>query len=291
MSNPTTSTPSTPLKIHQLLAGTHFSKNASNPVEIMSSQMANFIYVIADMDKKEAVIIDGAWDVDSVFGFVENQLGCKIKCGAWTHRHLDHVGGRFQLQQQRKVVVPGVEDFVKRKIPVFIGEDDVLAVSKQTGVAVNSIHSIKDGDSFFPRIKVLHTPGHTPGSVCFYVDDKYLITGDTLFIGSCGRVDLQESNPRHMLQSLIRLASMPRQTVVLPGHNYAPKKESTIGLEIDTNFMVQDALSNVEELNDTKKKQGGGGGGDLTRNLTSASHLPDYLAAATRALEQEKWLL
>jgi glyoxylase-like metal-dependent hydrolase (beta-lactamase superfamily II) len=88
---------------------------------------------------------------------------------------------------------------------------------------------------------VLSTPGHTPGSVCFQVGGC-LFTGDTLFVGSCGRVDLRGSNPEHMHASLMRLASLPDELTVLPGHDYGPSPSNTIGGEKATNMMMREAM-------------------------------------------------
>jgi glyoxylase-like metal-dependent hydrolase (beta-lactamase superfamily II) len=88
---------------------------------------------------------------------------------------------------------------------------------------------------------VLSTPGHTPGSVCFQVGDC-LFTGDTLFVGSCGRVDLPGSNPEHMHASLRRLASLPDELTVLPGHDYGPSPSNKIGGEKATNMMMREAM-------------------------------------------------
>ena len=87
-------------------------------------------------------------------------------------------------------------------------------------------------------IQLLHTPGHTPGSQCFYVHD-HLVSGDTMFIGACGRCDGPSSSPEQMYHSLHSLASLPGGTILLPGHNYAAPKTSTIAAEAATNPFLQ----------------------------------------------------
>jgi glyoxylase-like metal-dependent hydrolase (beta-lactamase superfamily II) len=85
------------------------------------------------------------------------------------------------------------------------------------------------------EIQLLHTPGHTPGSQCFLVDNR-IVSGDTLFIGACGRVDLPGSNPEQMYYSLTqKLMALPDDTVLFPGHNYADRPTSTISEEKKTN--------------------------------------------------------
>lgn len=89
------------------------------------------------------------------------------------------------------------------------------------------------------EIQLLHTPGHTPGSQCFLIDNR-LVSGDTLFIGSCGRVDLPRSSPEQMYYSLTqKLIALPDETALFPGHNYSRKPTSTIGDEKRTNPYVQ----------------------------------------------------
>ena len=88
------------------------------------------------------------------------------------------------------------------------------------------------------KVKFVHTPGHTPGSQCFLVGNA-LVSGDTLFIGSCGRVDLPGSDPEEMYRSLQTLGSLPEETVLYPGHNYADRPKSTIGDEKRTNMMLR----------------------------------------------------
>ena len=89
------------------------------------------------------------------------------------------------------------------------------------------------------EITLVHTPGHTPGSQCFLVQDR-LVSGDTLFIGACGRVDLPNSSPEDMYDSLTnKLMRMNDNTILYPGHNYAHKPTSTIGEERQTNPFVQ----------------------------------------------------
>jgi len=158
--------------------------------------------------------------------------------------------------------------------PVYVGSDDVAATARQTGVAEKSITPCNEGDVLFNCIKVVHTPGHTPGSVCFQVGEEYLISGDTLFIGSCGRVDLAESNPEAMDASLYRLSKFPDRLKVLPGHNYAAPPTSTIGKERASNFMMRQAMSNLRP--------------EPTSATLSSCLLPDYVGAARRALLEER---
>jgi len=262
------------VRVHQLLAGRDFSA-AGGAVQSMGASMANFAYLV-EGDGGAALAVDAAWDVDGVLKFAADR-GLRVVAAAFSHRHLDHVGGRVRLNRTL-VAVPGLHEFVERGVPVYVGEDDVEAVAAQAAVDARNIRVAREGDTVFPGVTVVHTPGHTPGSVCFRVGDEFILTGDTLFIGSCGRVDLAESDPVAMARSLARLAAFPRSMRVLPGHNYARLPESSIGNEVDFNFVMRESIESLEASSEST----------LRRNPTlSTSPLPDYLAAARRALAEE----
>lgn len=201
-----------------------------------AAQMANYVYLICDPATKTAVVVDPCWDVDGVWSFASS-IGVEIVTAAFTHRHFDHTGGTLPKSMTRgqHVTLEGLADCLRLGANVCLGADDVEATARQAGIGVESIRALQDGDTVAlgaHQIGVLHTPGHTPGSVCFMLGEgpeSCLITGDTLFIGSCGRSDLPESNPMQLLSSLQRLSGLHEHTVVLPGHNYAAPSNSTIG--------------------------------------------------------------
>ena len=153
-----------------------------------------------------------------------------------THTHPDHVGGKlFGLEIQ------GIAELLEKvDAKVVIHKAEAGYVTPLTGaniVRADNGHTLQLGDV---TITLVHTPGHTPGSQCFLVQD-HLVSGDTLFIGSCGRVDLPGSNPEQMYDSLVNtLMKLDDRTVVLPGHNYAlGRASSTIGEERRRNPYVQ----------------------------------------------------
>jgi hydroxyacylglutathione hydrolase len=108
---------------------------------------------------------------------------------------------------------------------------------------INADVAVDDGDVIRVGnvpIKVIHTPGHTPDSICLLVDDKLLLTGDTLFVGECGRTDLPGGNPRSMYDSLFnKLLKLGDEVEVYPGHDYGPRPSSTIGEEKRSNYTLQ----------------------------------------------------
>jgi glyoxylase-like metal-dependent hydrolase (beta-lactamase superfamily II) len=102
-------------------------------------------------------------------------------------------------------------------------------------VKVNSGDKINIGDV---EVEFLHTPGHTPGSQCFKIKQT-LVSGDTLFIDGCGRVDLPGSNSEDMYHSIQKLASLPDDTLLLPGHNYSARPHATMGETKKTNTYMR----------------------------------------------------
>ena len=147
----------------------------------------------------------------------------------------------------------------------------------------SSIHGLHDGAKIpfgsGRHLDVLHTPGHTPGSVCFSLgppEVQLLFTGDTLFIGSCGRADLPESDGRQLLASLRRLAGLSASAIVLPGHNYAMDAHSTIGQEKKTNGAMLQAIQHARAV---RSEHAAAGGADVVL-------LPDYLGVAETALRE-----
>jgi hydroxyacylglutathione hydrolase len=146
-----------------------------------------------------------------------------------THTHQDHVGGSLESWGMPGRI-PGVEDLlerVKAKVYVHKAESGFLKGFGSDLVPVDHHATLTVGRL---TLTFMHTPGHTPGSQCFLVDGR-LVSGDTLFIGSCGRTDLPGSDPAEMYYSLTqRLGALPDSTVLLPGHNYGGPS-STIGDE------------------------------------------------------------
>jgi len=142
---------------------------------------------------------------------------------------------------------------------VYIHKAELPFVHRVTGLSQSDLVAVEGGDEVQVgqlKVKFLHTPGHTPGSQCFLVGNA-LVSGDTLFIGSCGRVDLPGSNPDDMYRSLTQvLAALPDETLLFPGHNYADRPRSTIGDEKRTNMMLR-----FRNLHDFLAMMGGPQGG------------------------------
>jgi len=185
--------------------------------------MQNYVYLIGSAETRKAAVVDAAWQIDTILR-IAAQDDVEITHALITHTHPDHVGGHFA-----GVDIEGVAELLgkcKAKVVVHKAEAEFLK-----GLAPSDLIKAESGDKIDVggvEIQLLHTPGHTPGSQCFLVDGR-LVSGDTLFINSCGRTDLPGSDPSEMYYSLTqRLGALPDDTVLLPGHNYGGAS-STLG--------------------------------------------------------------
>ena len=183
--------------------------------QVLAGPMANFVYLIGSHTTREAVLVDPAWDVQALLKLAE-QDEMTIVGALVSHTHADHVGGRLMGHH-----IEGVAELLERckaKIHVHKSEAAQLGIPESELVKTDEHSRLTLGEVV---IDFIHTPGHTPGSQCFKLSDR-LISGDTLFIGSCGRTDLPGSDPGDMYTSLTqKLMKLDDATLVFPGHNYA----------------------------------------------------------------------
>lgn len=202
--------------------------------QLLVGPMQNFVYLVGDRESHEAIAVDPAWDIDGILNVLAADE--MVLTGALiTHFHPDHIGGDLMGQH-----IQGPVELLERgqKIKVSIHKAEADYVPHVCGLSRSDLSLCESGDEIAvgaQRIRLLHTPGHTPGSQCFLVGDS-LISGDTLFIGGCGRVDLPGSDPAQMYDSLVnKLRALPDDTVLYPGHDYAERPTSTIGQEKQRN--------------------------------------------------------
>jgi hydroxyacylglutathione hydrolase len=212
--------------------------------------MQNFVYLIGDPATRECVVVDPAWEIDTIVDTAQAD-GFSITGALVSHTHQDHVGGSLESWGMPGRI-PGVEELlekVRAKVYVHKAEREFLKGFGSDLVKVDNHDTLPVGRL---TLEFLHTPGHTPGSQCFLVDGR-LVSGDTLFIGSCGRTDLPGSDPSEMYFSLTqRLGALPDQTILLPGHNYGGVS-STLG-----NEKRQNPFMRFASLGEFLRAMGGG---------------------------------
>ena len=194
--------------------------------------MQNFVYLVGDPVAKQCVVVDPAWEIDAILDAAAAD-DMTITGALVTHTHQDHVGGSLESWGMPGRI-PGVEELLGRiraKVYVHKAEGEFLKGLGSDLVKVDNADTLPVGHL---TLTFMHTPGHTPGSQCFVVEG-HVISGDTLFINSCGRTDLPGSDPAQMYLSLTqRLGALPDDTRLLPGHNYGGAA-STIGAQKSDN--------------------------------------------------------
>jgi len=222
---------SSPLYFRQLLSGRDFA--VGDP---LASQMVNFVYAIGDRRTGECVLVDPAYAVKELVDLVGAD-GMTVAGALATHYHPDHVGGSMMGH-----TIEGIAELLGHvDVPIHVQNDEIEWVTKATTVTAEHLIGHVSGDVLTVGgidISLLHTPGHTPGSQCFFVDDR-LIAGDTLFLEGCGRTDLPGSDPAKMIESLRRLAEVPDSTILFPGHRYSIASSATMDVVKETNFVFQ----------------------------------------------------
>jgi len=141
----------------------------------------------------------------------------------------------------------------KHPVKIYAHRDESDGVRKVTGISESDLVRVDSGDRLSVgdiEVEFLHTPGHTPGSQCFRIRNT-LVSGDTLFIQGCGRVDLPGSDPEQMYHSLRKLAALPDDTLLLPGHHYSEAPNATMG-----ETKMQNPYLRIDDLGTWKQVMG-----------------------------------
>lgn len=222
------------LYFRQLLAGRDFARG--DPI---ARQMVNFVYLIGDRETGDAMIVDPAYGVDELVEMVGAD-GLRVRGALVTHYHPDHVGGElmgYRIEGARELLGMDGTD-----APLHVQRDEAPWVKRVTGAADSDLVVHDSGDEVRigeVPVRLVHTPGHTPGSQCFLVDGR-LVAGDTLFLEGCGRTDLPGGDPEAMYESITqRLAAIPDDTVLYPGHLYSPEPSATLGETRRRNYVFR----------------------------------------------------
>ncbi len=186
--------------------------------QISVGQMQNFTYILQDEDTDTAVIIDPSWDLDKLQTVIQ-QNNLQVLYIINTHHHFDHTVGNEGIVQQTGAKI------IQYKTSELYHD-----------ISVNDRDTITFGNS---KLTVLYTPGHSADSICLVGDGKIFV-GDTIFVGTCGRVDLPGGSASQLYHSIFDvLYTLDDSLVIYPGHNYGSTPTSTISHQKDTNPVMQ----------------------------------------------------
>lgn len=225
------------LYFRQLLAGRDFARGDG-----IAAQMRNFAYLIGDRQTGDCVVVDPAYAAGDLVDTLEAD-GMHLSGVLVTHHHPDHVGGSmmgFELN--------GLAELLERiSVPVHVNSEEALYVSRVTGIPVSDLTGHDNGDKVSVGdidIELLHTPGHTPGSQCFLLDGR-LVAGDTLFLEGCGRTDFPGGDSDEIFRSLQKLAQLPGDPTVFPGHWYSEQPSASLSEVKRSNYVYR--VTNLEQ--------------------------------------------
>lgn len=218
------------LYFRQLLAGRDIART-----DPLARQMVNFVYLIGDREAGEAVVVDPAYDIGGILD-VAAADGMRVVGALATHYHPDHVGGDMMGYE-----IAGVRELLTvNPCPIHVQADEAPWVQRVTEASLTDLVQHESGDVVrvgAVEIELIHTPGHTPGSQCFFVDGR-LVSGDTLFLEGCGRTDLPGGDPVALYHSLHeRLAKVPDTALLFPGHLYSAEPSASMGDTRKWNFV------------------------------------------------------
>ena len=179
----------------------------------------NFSYIIGDDTTRETAVVDPSYNAGAIISVLQAE-NLKLKYIINTHNHSDHTAGNTELRSMfnAKIVAHRLS---RTNADVQVDDGDIIQIGS------------------IP-VKVIHTPGHTPDGICLLIDNQKLLTGDTLFVGECGRTDMPEGNSKDMYDSLFnKIVALNDDVEVYPGHDYGSKPSSTIGEEKRSNYTLE----------------------------------------------------
>jgi glyoxylase-like metal-dependent hydrolase (beta-lactamase superfamily II) len=225
------------LYFRQLLSGRDFAQGDG-----IAAQMRNFAYLIGDRQTGDCVVVDPAYAAGDLVDLLEAD-GLHLSGVLVTHHHPDHVGGSmmgFELK--------GLAELLERvSVPVHVNSKEAQFVSRITGIPMSDLTSHEHGDKVSVGaidIELLHTPGHTPGSQCFLLDGR-LVAGDTLFLEGCGRTDFPGGDSDEIFRSLQKIAQLPGDPTVFPGHWYSLEPSASLSEVKRSNYVYR--VANLEQ--------------------------------------------
>ena len=191
-------------------------------VQIEVGLLQNFCEILYCPTTRQAAVVDPAWEVDTLLREAK-ALDVRLSTVLITHTHNDHIEGVAELcaATGAAVVVSPREAAAIRRVAPAVGS--LVDAVDRRDIAIGRC-----------GVRVLETTGHTVGGVC-YLGDGFVVTGDVLFVGGCGRTDFTGGDTASLWRSLQRLTALPEETRVFPGHNYGATATSSIAHELRTN--------------------------------------------------------
>jgi glyoxylase-like metal-dependent hydrolase (beta-lactamase superfamily II) len=242
------------MRIPNMTTNTIIPKNSStskNPDlylrQLLLGPMENFVYLIGSRQTGECFVVDPAWDVEAIKRAAAAD-GMRLKGALLTHYHPDHCGGHLWGHD-----IEGVAELVgSLSLPVYAHREELEGLVKITGLSRQDFKACESGDKLSignQEVTFIHTPGHTPGSQCFLVGGN-LVAGDTLFISGCGRVDLPGGSSEKLYESIsTKLATLPGNTVLYPGHNYDAQPSASLdAIKVSNPYLSASSLANWQRL-------------------------------------------
>lgn len=216
----------------QLLAGRDFAAE-----DHLAQQMVNFSYLIGDRHTGECLVVDPAYAVEDLVASAEAD-GMHLVGALVTHYHPDHCGGTMMGMR-----IEGAAELLDAvQVPIHVQADEAEWVLKVTDLQRDDLVEHRPGDTVRVGevdVELLHTPGHTPGSQCFLVNNC-LVAGDTLFLDGCGRTDLPGGDAVALYESLHGpLARVPDTTILYPGHMYSAAPSASMGTTRERNMVFK----------------------------------------------------
>jgi hydroxyacylglutathione hydrolase len=196
-------------------------------VEIRSyliGSMRNFVYLI--VSPPHCLVVDPHSDISPWMADLERR-GWKLTGVLLTHSHHDHIGGLREV----------VEKFA---VPTYLHELETHRLLRLPEAVQASVRTVEEGQTITlsdTKVQVMHTPGHSPGELCYYLpqtNPPSLISGDTVFVGMVGRTDLDGGSDRELFETLQRIKTLPKHTRIYPGHHYGDTPYSTLEQELLT---------------------------------------------------------
>jgi glyoxylase-like metal-dependent hydrolase (beta-lactamase superfamily II) len=191
--------------------------------------MDTFCYILGDEATKSCALIDPAFETEKILD-IARKAGYRVTHLINTHCHSDHTAGNAEI-----IAATGARLLIHSLDAKALGRMLGGKGSPEPDVLLEDGDIITIGDS---ELKVIHTPGHTPGSICIYFDGN-IFTGDTLFVEAVGRTDLPGGSIKTLMESIHKkIYTLPDETIVWPGHDYGPRNHSTVGYEKANNLFT-----------------------------------------------------